>query len=288
MTLVLQVSDPHFGTERPGVTAALERLCHEQQPDLLLLTGDVTQRATDWQFAAAKTFIDRLHVKARLIIPGNHDIPLFDVLTRLRAPYERYERVFGPVAELAEFEVDDLLVLALNTTRRHRHKHGEVSTRQIDAVAERLARARPGQHRLIAVHQPVAVTREQDHVNLLRGHEVAVRRWAAAGADVVMGGHIHLPFVIPLRERWPELPRPMWAVQAGTAVSTRIRSDVGNSVNLIRTKPAGLKVERWDHDDTTGLFAAVKAWELDCGSAAAHPAAAQLDAEDAHQQPGRA
>lgn len=286
MTLLLQVSDPHFGTERPGVTAALERLCHDHHPDLLLLTGDITQRATDRQFMEARRFVDRLHVKARLIIPGNHDIPLFDVLTRLRAPYARYERAFGRVAEIAEHATDDVLVLALNTTRRYRHKHGEVSARQIERVAERFARAAPGQRRLVAVHQPVAVTRAQDEINLLRGHERAVRRWAEAGADLVIGGHIHLPFVIPLRERWPDLPRPMWAVQAGTAVSTRIRSEVGNSVNLIRATADGCHVERWDHDESTGLFAAVRDWRLACGSAAARPAA-ELDAGDAHQQPGR-
>ena len=254
MTVVLQVSDPHFGTERPMALAALERLAAELRPDLLLLTGDITQRARPDQFARARAFVDKLQTPARLVIPGNHDIPLFAVFTRFLDPYGRYEQAFGQALE-GEFESDDLLVIALNTTRRYRHKHGEVSAEQIERVAQRLAAAKPGQLRLIAVHQPVAVPSATDVNNLLRGREIALRRWAEAGADAVVGGHIHLPYVLPLRERWPDLPRPMWAVQAGTALSTRVRGGISNSVNVIRSGSGHASVvERWDVDETVGLF----------------------------------
>lgn len=258
MSVVLQISDPHFGTERPMALAALERLAAELKPDLVLVTGDITQRARPAQFAAARAFLDKLRAPARLIIPGNHDIPLFALFNRMLDPYGRYARAFGRTLE-GEFETDDLLVIGLNTTRRYRHKHGEVSPEQIERVAHRLASARPGQLRLIAVHQPVAVPSATDVNNLLRGRERAVRRWAEAGADAVVGGHIHLPYVLPLRERWPDLPRPMWAVQAGTALSTRVRGGIPNSVNVIRAGAdagsghAGI-VERWDVDETAGLF----------------------------------
>lgn len=262
MTVVLQLSDPHFGTERPMAMAALERFCGELQPDLLLVTGDVTQRARPVEFSRAKAFIDKLAVPARLVIPGNHDIPLYAMHTRLMHPYRRYERAFGPAVD-GEFDNDDLLLIALITTRRYRHKHGEVSEAQIERTAHRLASARPGQLRLVAVHQPVAVTRESDLVNLLRGHARAVRRWAEAGADAVVGGHIHLPYVLPLHERRPELPRAVWAVQAGTALSTRVRGGIPNSVNVIRTEPdRSALVERWDLDETAGLFQRVNSTAL--------------------------
>ncbi|MDH0867088.1 metallophosphoesterase [Mitsuaria sp. GD03876] len=262
MTVVLQLSDPHFGTERPMATAALERLCGELKPDLLLLTGDITQRARPIEFARAKAFVDKLAVPARLAVPGNHDIPLYALHTRLLHPYQRYERAFGP-AEDSEFETDDLLVIALNTTRRYRHKNGEVSDRQIERTAERIARARPGQARLIAVHQPVAVTRRSDVGNLLRGHMKAMRRWAEAGADAVIGGHIHLPYVLPLHEVLRGLPGRLWAVQAGTALSTRVRGGIPNSVNVIRTGPGRMAVvERWDVDETAGVFQRVSSTAL--------------------------
>ena len=86
MTVLLQISDPHFGTEQPPVVAALERLAHEQAPDVLVLSGDITQRATAAQFRAARAFVDRLGIAPTLVIPGNHDIPLFNAAARLAAP----------------------------------------------------------------------------------------------------------------------------------------------------------------------------------------------------------
>jgi 3',5'-cyclic AMP phosphodiesterase CpdA len=260
VTVVLQLSDPHFGTERPAALTGLEALCRELHPDLLLVTGDITQRARRHEFARARGFFDRLGVPARLVIPGNHDIPLYDVLTRAVDPYRRYARAFGRALE-GEFENAELLVIALNTTRRWRHSNGELSDAQIERVAQRLARAAPGQLRLVAVHQPVAAIEADDVGNLLRGRERAVRRWAQAGADAVLGGHIHLPYVLPLHRLWPELARPVWAVQAGTALSHRLRGGIGNSVNVVRTGRPAI-VERWDLDEAAGRFLRVASTPL--------------------------
>jgi predicted phosphodiesterase len=129
-----------------------------------------------------------------------------------------------------------------------------VSAEQVERVAQQLAAARPGQLRIVAVHQPVAAP-TSDTQNLLRGHEAAVRRWSAAGADIIIGGHIHLPYVVPLRSRFPDLPRQVWAVQAGTALSSRVRGGIPNSVNVIRTGPGrSAVVERWDVDEAAGVF----------------------------------
>jgi 3',5'-cyclic AMP phosphodiesterase CpdA len=261
MTVLMQVSDPHFGTERAPVVDALEALVHGQRPDVLLLSGDITQRATHAQFAAARAFVDRLRVPVLLAIPGNHDIPLYNLAARLLWPYAHYARAFGSELE-PQFEADDVLVLALNTTRRGRHVDGEVSAAQVERVARRCEAAAATQHRIVMVHQPVAVTRPEDAQNLLHGHEAAVRRWSAAGVDVVMGGHIHLPYVLPLHERWPGLPRPIWAVQAGTAVSHRVRAGAGNSVNIVRTGASAgdasaggaMQVEHWRHASDTHRF----------------------------------
>jgi 3',5'-cyclic AMP phosphodiesterase CpdA len=219
---------------------------------LLVLSGDITQRARSAQFRAARVFTDSLRLPL-LAIPGNHDIPLFNLAARLLWPYAGYSRAFGPHLE-PEHETSALLVLGVNTTRPWRHKHGELSARQVDRVATRLGRAQPGQLRVVVVHQPVAVPDSHDANNLLRGHRAALERWALAGADVVMGGHIHLPYVIPLTG----LARPVWAVQAGTAVSSRTRSGGPNSVNLLRwgaSAPAGdCVVERWDYDPQQQAF----------------------------------
>jgi 3',5'-cyclic AMP phosphodiesterase CpdA len=249
MTLLLQVSDPHFGTERPPVVEALVRLALALQPQVLLLSGDITQRATRAQFAAAQALVQRLQVPHCLAVPGNHDIPLHHLPLRLLWPYARYSAAFGAELE-PSLETDDLLLLAVNTTRWWRHADGQLSATQTERVTRRLAQARPGQRRVVMVHQPLAVTRPEDEKNRLHGHAAALQAWGAAGVDLIVGGHIHLPFVLPLAAGG-------WAVQAGTAVSSRVRAGAGNSVNLIRidaTRRERAVVERWDHEPVQDEF----------------------------------
>ena len=250
MSVLLQVSDPHFGTERPAVVEALVALAAQLRPDLVVLSGDITQRARTEQFSAARAAMDRLGAPL-LALPGNHDIALFDLWSRFTRPYARYSAAFG--SDLAPvFASHDLLVIGVNTTRARRHKDGEVSSGQIEAVSRQLRQATPEQLRVVVVHQPIDVMREEDVTNRLHNHRAAQQAWADAGADVVMGGHIHLPYVMPL----PGLARPMWAVQAGTAVSSRVRSGVPNSVNVVRWSPAaGCVVEQWDFSAADSAFA---------------------------------
>jgi hypothetical protein len=175
-------------------------------------------------------------------------------------PYGNYSRQFGDDLEPV-YESPDLLAISLNTTRRYRHAHGEVSRGQVERTAARLARATSRQLRLVIVHQPVCVTRDEDEPERLRGHSRAVHRWSAAGADLIMGGHIHLPFVCALHERYTDLPRHTFGVQAGTAVSRRLRQDVGNSVNILRYASTATArtcaVERWDFVAAAAAFAPV-------------------------------
>ena len=228
MSVLLHIADTHFGTEQRPVVEALVALAARQRPDLVVLAGDVTQRARPAQFRAAKAFVDRLGAPV-LAVPGNHDIALFDPWARLARPYARWAEVFGADLEPVHASAE-LLVVGVNTTRAWRHKHGEVSAAQIDRVAGLLAAASPRQLRVVVVHQPLAVTEARDRTNLLRGHGDAVRTWAAAGADLLMGGHIHLPYTMAL----PGWARELWVVQAGTAVSSRTRRGVPNSVNILR------------------------------------------------------
>ena len=261
MSTVLHLSDTHFGTERPAVVEAVVALAERQRPDLVILSGDITQRARAAQFRAARAFVDRLGAPV-LAIPGNHDIALFDLWARIVRPYAGFCAAFGD--DLAPVHVSpDLFVAGVNTTRARRHRHGEVSPSQIERVARLLATADDRQLRVVVVHHPVAVPEAGERANRLRGHEAAAQAWAAAGADLVLGGHIHLPFVMPLQGQ----ARSLWVVQAGTAVSTRTRPGVPNSVNLLRWGSAtaaddpapadarpGCRIERWDYCDEVQVF----------------------------------
>lgn len=241
---LLQVSDPHFGTERPEVVEALLALAHAERPDVLVLSGDVTQRARRAQFDAARRFVERLRVPAVLAVPGNHDIPLFNLWARLTDPYGAWARCFGRDLEPV-LERDDALVVGVNTTRWWRHRHGAVSAAQVERVAARLRAARRQQLRVVVTHQPLHVIRPWDEANRLRGHAAALAAWSGAGADVVLGGHIHLAHV--------QHVGGLWSVNAGTAVSSRVRHGRSNSVNLVRSAGRSASVERWDCDAARGF-----------------------------------
>lgn len=258
MTVLLQLSDTHFGTEQPPVVDALLRFASELKPDVVVLSGDITQRARRAQFAAAREFVTKIPARALLAIPGNHDIPLFNVLARLFYPYAGFERAFGKELE-PEWQSEDFLVVCVNTTRPSRHKDGEVSAEQIVRVSQRLATAKEQQIRIVVTHQPVHVLRDSEIHNRLHGYRQAVNAWSTAGADIIMGGHIHLPYTAPLHELFGSLHRRCWVVQAGTAVSSRVRSRHPNSVNVIRRADPNLTLaERWDYSAKRDEFHCVK------------------------------
>lgn len=265
MSVLLQVSDTHFGTEQPPVVEALAAFSAAQRPDVLVLSGDITQRARPTQFEAARRFVDRLGIARTLVTPGNHDIPLVDIFARTFRPYARHARAFGTDLEPV-LDIPGLLAICVKTTRRWRHIDGQVSRAQIERVSSRLRAAASDQLRLVITHQPLDVPHASDEHDLLRGHAGAARAWTEAGADLFMGGHIHLPYVRPMRLRFPELRRRSWCVQAGTATSWRVRPDAPNSVNLLRYalpgRPLHCTAERWDYVSARACFERVEVWEL--------------------------
>lgn len=256
---LLHLSDPHFGTERPQVVEALLRWVENQGADTVVISGDITQRARRGQFVRARRFVARLQAllpaATVLVIPGNHDIPLYNLPGRLAQPFAGFQRAFGSALDTVH-QGAGLHIQLLNTVSRWLHTDGRVSSAQIERVARRLEKAGADMLRIVVAHQPAAVMRAEDEHDLLRGHEEALHRWVEAGADLVLGGHIHLPYVTAVQPGGSHGPR-IWVVQAGTAVSSRIRNEANNSFNLIRYQRgdvSGASVERWDYVDAESAF----------------------------------
>ncbi len=243
---MIQLSDLHFGTERPEVVAALIEQIHRLQPDLLLLSGDITQRARRTQFRACERFLAQLPPVPQLAVPGNHDLPLFNLWQRLVAPYAHYRRTFGD--ELAPcYQAGGVLVVGVNTTRPGKHIDGSFSADRVVAVSRRLE-ASDARVKIVMGHHPVDAVLEVDEKNIAAGAEAAVRAWSRAGMQLYLAGHIHYPFCARLDRRYPGVPAGCWTLQAGTAVSRRVRDHKANSFNLIdwRPGPQELQLERWD------------------------------------------
>lgn len=259
MALLLHLSDPHFGTEVDARVDAVLALAAAERPDLVVVSGDLTQRARRCQFDRAAAFLRAFAPAPVLAVPGNHDVPLYDVATRLLWPYRGWTRVFGADRE-PRLAVAGVAVAGLDSTRPWRHKHGELSAAQVDAVSAWFATRPPGDLRVVVLHHPLAHVRASDAVNRVRGADAAITAWRAAGVDLVLSGHVHLPYVVPLGTGPADAAahRRPWAVNAGTAVSHRVRSGAPASVNLVRAGAHGAAVvERWDWDVGAARFAPV-------------------------------
>jgi 3',5'-cyclic AMP phosphodiesterase CpdA len=266
VTTVAHISDPHFGTVDVTVREALLRALREDAVDLIVLTGDITQRARSRQFREAREFLDALSPKPWIAIPGNHDIPLFDIFTRVFHPYRLFRRFISQ--ELEPIVVGEgFAIVCFNATRRTRHKNGVLSERAVTKSANRLSRL-SAPFKVVATHQPLAVTLETEVHNRARGADAALRHWIDAGADLFIGGHIHLPYCMTVQP--PGGSRAAVVLQAGTSVSLRVRHGVPNSYNrLVFAQTIGserrMRLERCDYDAATRNFTTTRAYEARSG-----------------------
>nr|PZN65982.1 MAG: DNA repair exonuclease [Pseudomonadota bacterium] len=245
---IAHLSDTHFGTEVAPVRDALLEELRADAPDLLVVTGDITQRARRAQFARARSFLEALGPVPRVCLPGNHDLPLFDLFTRFTRPYARFRRYISPGLE-PEYVDDRVALLCVDATSPYRHKDGALPPPKVALFASRLARLTQP-FRILATHQPLASATEADRRNVAHGAHLALERWIGAGADLFLGGHIHLPYCLPVRAQ--EGQRAAVLLQAGTAVSRRTRRGVPNSYNVIHLgQESGwrrMRIERRDFD----------------------------------------
>ena len=222
MTRLLHMSDIHFGEEDGPLVEAATAFALDQAPDLMVVSGDLTQYGREEQFQAAGAWLKRLP-KPLMVTPGNHDTPWFGLWQRMTRPFGRYERWIGRAAS-ERFDSPDLAAYALNSARgwqiRANWSKGEVSMSQGLAVERRFAEAPPSALRVVVCHHPLVEAAGGPMTGATRGGRGAARRIAGAGVDLVLSGHVHTPFVQPL----PFGDGLTYAVGAGT-LSLRLRGE---------------------------------------------------------------
>lgn len=249
MRAIAHISDLHFGRTDPAVLEGLRQGVLQAEPDVVVVSGDLTQRARSTEFKQARDYLSTLPVP-QIVVPGNHDVPLYNVFKRSLKPLTNFRRYITD--ELAPFHADDeIAVLGLNTARALTFKNGRISRDQVRDVRARFARTADGALRVVVTHHPFAVP-ESDTGNVAVGRaKMAMAAFADCKIDVVLSGHLHLSGATTSEALFPGAHASL-LVQAGTATSTRLRQET-NTFNLLRVDGDNLAIER--HAWTTADFA---------------------------------
>jgi 3',5'-cyclic AMP phosphodiesterase CpdA len=243
------ISDLHFGRHDPRkVTALLHSLDHHR-PDLVVVSGDLTQRARSTEFAEARHFLDRIG-RPLIVVPGNHDVPLYAVHQRFLQPFRKYNRFIAPSGMEDSFFADaDLAVLGLNTARRLVWKGGRISFEQMSTIHRAFAHLPRSVWKLLVTHHPLASAAGEPMIELAGRAKLAVRAVADAGVHILLSGHHHRALIGDVEAKLV-LNGSVLVVHAGTAVSTRTRSAEGNTYNLIQLEPESVAVTVMEWSDT--------------------------------------
>lgn len=252
MRKIVHISDIHFGKEDAAVVERLVEKIIELEPHVVVASGDLTQRAKSSQFAAARAFLDRLP-KPQIVVPGNHDVPLYNVVDRFVHPLDKYKRFITD--QLDPFFCDDEIAIAgVNTSRSLTIKGGRISAEQVAAIRSRMTELDEGLLKVVVTHHPFDVPEGRDEDDIVGRAEEAMPLIAESGADLFLAGHLHVSHIGHSARRYKlDSGRSALIVQAGTAASVRERGEE-NSFNLLEFERPFLTVKRFQCSQPTAGF----------------------------------
>ena len=257
------ISDLHFGQHDPAISSTLAADVSAQAPDLLVASGDFTQRGTARQFMQAREFLDTIHVPV-FAVPGNHDLGGHPI-RRFADPYKYYRRYIAPETEpFREISADGatVAIAGLDSTRRlmldRDWSNGSINDKQLEHLEAQFANASPGALRIVVAHHPLMepMSPALRSTFAVRRAEFALRAFASLGVRLVLSGHFHLRFVRrydagTIRTGIPSGPResaaaPILVAQASSAISERLRGEP-NAYNVIDIEDGqiAIRVREW-------------------------------------------
>jgi 3',5'-cyclic AMP phosphodiesterase CpdA len=248
---IAHLSDPHFGRLRQATVQALITAVEAAKPDLLVVSGDLTQRATSSEFKQARDFLSALP-SPQIVVPGNHDVPFYNLFTRTLKPLSKYRRYIGD--DLEPFYSDDeIAVLGINTARALTLKNGRVNRKQLERTVARLEACDAQLSRIIVTHHPFDLPKKYIGGGVVGRARLAMQSFARCGVDLILSGHLHITHTVESAARYKIPGHSALLIQAGTATSSRARGEL-NSFNIIRIDRPSLTLQRMTWSASRGSF----------------------------------
>ncbi len=251
MRTIVHLSDLHFGRVNPAILPPLLSFIREAKPDLVAISGDLTQRARTEEFKAAREFLNAIPF-AQIVVPGNHDVPLFNVFARFVRRLDRYCRFITD--DLAPFYSDEEIAVAgVNTARALTFKGGRINAAQIAELQARFHHAGGGQTKIVVTHHPFDPPAGAEGGRVVGRAQEAIEALARCRVDLLLAGHFHIAHTGSSTARFQIPGYSALVVAAGTTTSTRGRGQP-NSFNIIRTDRSRIGVERWEWQTERSQF----------------------------------
>lgn len=224
MPILIHCSDVHFGPPHlPRVAEGLLELIAGERPDLVVISGDLTQRAKPKQFRQARQFVDRIPAPT-LVVPGNHDVPMYRCLflERFLNPFGAYRAHFSRELEPV-YRDRRMLVIGINTAFNWTIKGGRIKARRLREVGELLAASPPPQFRVVVPHHDLIPPPNLGRHRVAANARRAMALFSAAGVDLVLSGHQHQAYLATSEEFYPQGRPPVIVLHSGTTTSRRGR-----------------------------------------------------------------
>jgi 3',5'-cyclic AMP phosphodiesterase CpdA len=224
-------------------------------PDLVVISGDLTQRAKPEQFRQARRFVDRIPVPS-LVVPGNHDVPMYRVWERAFKPFGAYRSHFSSELEPV-YSDKEMLVIGINTAFNWTIKGGRITSRRLREVGELLAAAPPRLFKVVVPHHDLIPPPNFKRQRVLANARRAIQLFAGAGVDLVLSGHQHQTYIGTSEEFYPQGEAPIIIVHSGTTTSSRGRGGERrlNTCNRIEFDACSLTVSHYGWQPALDRFA---------------------------------